>query len=204
MALDPETACRVTLGLMVLGAAGIGLPHRLRADRVGGPVPRQVDPPWFWNSMRLVGPPAGLTVVGFLVQPRWVEFAQVGLPPALRLAGIPFALLGTALFLWMFRHLGLNVTSTSMPREKATLVTSGPYRLVRHPMYTAVILLFGATALLTANVIVLLGGGAVFTLLALRSRLEEARLRDKFGEAYRAYQERTGRFLPRLRFRARP
>ncbi len=198
MPLDVETACRLALGLIFLGAAGIGIPHRLRADRAGGPVSRCADPRWFWVLMGLAGPPLTLACLAFLVQPRWVAFAQPELPAGLRLAGVPLAVAGLALFRWMFRHLGLNVTSTSQPRAHATLITSGPYRWVRHPMYSTALILVVAASLLTANIIVGLGGLAMFALLAARSRIEERRLVEKFGDAYRAYQQRTGRFVPRL------
>jgi protein-S-isoprenylcysteine O-methyltransferase Ste14 len=90
------------------------------------------------------------------------------------------------------------VTSTSMPRSQASLVTTGPYRWIRHPMYSAALILVMAASLLTANLVVVIGGLAMFALLAARSRIEEQRLIAKFGEAYRGYQGRTGRFLPRL------
>src|SRR5687767_13637651 len=126
MPFDPEIICRLALGLMFVGTASIGIPFRLRADRAGGRVSTQVDPPWFWRYMLIIGPPMVLTCLAFLLQPRWVDFARVALPTWLRLLGVPIAILGIALFAWMFRHLGLNVTSTSMPRAAATLVTSGP------------------------------------------------------------------------------
>lgn len=196
MALDSEMVCRATLAGIIVGAAAIGIPHRLRADRAGGRVPLRVDPPWFWITMAVVGPPVGAACVAFLLNPRWVDFATVSAPPWLRLLGAPVGVAGLALFAWMFRHLGLNVTSTSAPRDRGTLVTSGPYRRMRHPMYTAALILLVAAILLTANTVVAIGGVAAFVLLAARSRLEEQRLVAKFGDEYRAYQARTGRFLP--------
>ncbi len=196
MTSDAETVCRVALGFIFIGAACIGLPHRVRADRAGGRVSPRVDPGWFWLLMAIAGPPLTLACLAFLAQPRWIAFAQFELPTWLRLAGIPVAVAGLALFKWMFLHLGLNVTSTSMPRAEATLVTSGPYRWVRHPMYSTVLLLVVAVTLLTANLIVALAGPAMFALLIARSRVEEQRLVERFGEAYLAYRRRTGRFLP--------
>ena len=83
------------------------------------------------------------------------------------------------------------------PREQATLVTTGPYRWIRHPMYTAALTLGVAATLITANAVMAIGGLGMFALLAARSRTEERRLIEKFGDAYRDYQRRTGRFLPR-------
>jgi protein-S-isoprenylcysteine O-methyltransferase Ste14 len=193
-----EAICRLALGLTFLGVATIGIPHRWRADRAGGPVSRRNDPGWFWFLMIFAGPSLALASLAFLIQPRWFAFARVDLPAWTRLLGLPLALAGVGLFGWMFQHLGLNVTSTSMPRREATLVTTGPYRWVRHPMYSAALILALATTLLTASIIVALSGIAVFVLLAARSRIEERRLVEKFGESYRAYQHRTGRFVPRV------
>ncbi len=190
--------CRIALAAIFAGVLAIGLPHRLRADRAGGRVSVRGDPRWFWPMMAVVGPAVALACLGFLIRPAWVSFAALPLPAACRWVGVGFGLAGLCLFGWMFRHLGLNVTSTSIPRSQATLVTSGPYRHVRHPMYSAALLLVIAAALLTANAVVLLGGGAMFALLAARSRVEEQRLVEKFGDAYRAYQARTGRFVPPL------
>jgi len=197
MAFDPEPACRITLGVIVASAAAIGIPYRLRADRAGGPVSRRDDPRWFWILMGMVVPPVAGVCLAFLVQPRWVDFAHIRLPTGWQLTGVPWAVAGVALFTWMFRHLGLNITSTATPRAHAVLVTTGPYRWMRHPMYTAALILAAAATLLTANAIVAIGGVMMFGLLAARSRVEEQRLVKKFGDAYRAYQRRTGRFLPR-------
>ncbi len=199
MMSDPETFGRLALGAVIVGAVVIGLPHRLRADRTGGAVSPRVDPAWFWILMAIMGTPLGLSCIAFLSHPPWVDFAQFDLSIGWRRLGTAIGLAGLALFAWMFRHLGLNVTSTSMPRRNGTLVTTGPYRWVRHPMYAAVLILVIATVLLTANLVVALGGVGMFALLVARSRLEESRLVEKFGDDYRAYQRRTGRFVPRWR-----
>jgi protein-S-isoprenylcysteine O-methyltransferase Ste14 len=185
--------------MMILGVAAVGVPRRRRADQIGGRVSIRHDPPWFWWGMAIVGPPVAVGCGLFLVQPRWVEASSIALPGWLRLAGVGVGAAGVALFAWMFRHLDLNVTSTAEPREHASLVTSGPYRWVRHPMYSAALTLALAATCLTANGIVGVGGAVMFGLLAARSRIEEERLVAKFGERYRDYQAKTGRFLPRWR-----
>jgi protein-S-isoprenylcysteine O-methyltransferase Ste14 len=83
-------------------------------------------------------------------------------------------------------------------REHHTLVTRGPYRWIRHPFYVALALVIVAGALIVANWFVLASGTVVFVLLAIRSRVEEEQLAARFGDAYREYKKRTGRFLPKL------
>ena len=74
MAFDPEPACRVAFGLLIVATMSIGLPFRMRADRAGGRVSVREDPRWFWILMSIVGPPVVLTCIAFLVHPRWIDF----------------------------------------------------------------------------------------------------------------------------------
>jgi protein-S-isoprenylcysteine O-methyltransferase Ste14 len=83
-------------------------------------------------------------------------------------------------------------------RREHTLVTKGPYRWVRHPFYDAVALSVVATSMAAANWFLLLIGGLVFMLMIVRTRMEEEKLLSRFGDSYRAYVERTGRFVPRI------
>jgi hypothetical protein len=92
-----------------------------------------------------------------------------------------------------------------LPREELdgygghTLVIHGPYRWVRHPFYDSAALLMVAVSLIAANWFLLLTGGLAVVLLVVRTQTEEEKLLARFGEAYRAYMKRTGRFLPRTR-----
>jgi protein-S-isoprenylcysteine O-methyltransferase Ste14 len=199
MDFNPEIVCRLSVVLIMLAGMATGLVHRKRADRVGGSVSRHEDPRWFWICMSFIGPPMLLGTLLFIVQPRWLDWSSMPLPSWARLAGLPLGLLGVASFHWMFTHLGRNVTPTSMPRPDATLVTSGPYRWIRHPMYTFGVLWYVSIALLTANWYLAASAVAAFVLLGLRSRIEERRLIEKFGDDYRQYKLVTGRFIPKWR-----
>ncbi len=104
---------------------------------------------------------------------------------------------GGLLLVVTFRTLGKNLTDTVVTRAEHTLVTRGPYRWVRHPCYLATALAVVANSLVTANWFLALTGGIVFGLLVLRTRIEEEKLIERFGEDYKEYMKRTGRFLPR-------
>jgi protein-S-isoprenylcysteine O-methyltransferase Ste14 len=123
----------------------------------------------------------------------------VNLPHWLRWAGLPVGLAAGAWITWMFRSLGANLTDTVTVRTGATLVTGGPYRWVRHPLYTGAAMMVVSISLLAASVYFAVGGALVVLLLVVRTRTEEAQLEARFGEAYRAYRSRTGFLLPRLR-----
>ena len=102
------------------------------------------------------------------------------------------------LLFWTLRGLGTNLTDTVVTRREHTLVTSGPYRWIRHPFYDAVTLFLLAIALAAASWCLFLIGGVFFVLIAIRSQTEEANLLARFGEAYRVYRGRTGKFLPKI------
>jgi protein-S-isoprenylcysteine O-methyltransferase Ste14 len=112
--------------------------------------------------------------------------------------------LGAAAFaaaLWLFHRthadLGRNWSVTLEMREQHTLVTSGIYRRVRHPMYTGFWLWALAQALLLPNWIAGPAGLVGFgTLFFLRVGREEAMMEERFGDEYRRYVARTSRILP--------
>ena len=83
--------------------------------------------------------------------------------------------------------------------EEHSLITTGPYSRVRHPMYTYFYIMTSSTALISANLIVAAFGITAWTLLYLvRVGDEEAMMLEQFGEEYKQYMERTGRLLPKF------
>ena len=117
--------------------------------------------------------------------------------------GVALGGVTVCLLFWTLRTLGKNLTDTVVTRKQHTLVTVGPYRWVRHPFYDCLALLAVTASLVTANAFFLVAGGFGLLLVALRTRVEERNLLSRFGEDYRRYTERTGRFVPRLSNTAR-
>ena len=83
-------------------------------------------------------------------------------------------------------------------RREHTLIRHGPYGWIRHPFYASFALVVIANALTAANWFILLTGSLMFALLVIRCTREEENLISRFGDQYRNYMQRTGRFLPRL------
>lgn len=142
---------------------------------------------------------AGITgVMLFLINPEWMSWASIPLPMLLRWKGVLIGILAGVLWIWTFRHLDRNLTDTVVTRKQHTLVTSGPYRFVRHPFYVSFALLVIANSLVTANWFIFLASGSAFFLIVLRTKKEEANLESRFGDEYRRYAERVGRFFPKF------
>jgi len=173
-----------------------------RAQRARGPATYH-EGVW-WNVVRIVfAVPLVGSLVYFFVNPAWLAGGVVALPEWLRWLGVPLAVVVLALTWSIQSALGDNFETRLHIRQEHTLVTHGPYRLVRHPMYAMFYLLALTIFLQTANAWV--AGTLVVLLTAvmlMRVRHEEEVLTAAFGDDYRAYMARTGRFLPRLTRRA--
>jgi protein-S-isoprenylcysteine O-methyltransferase Ste14 len=147
----------------------------------------------------LFGIPFMLIVVTYMVRPSVLGWARLDLPVWAQWVGVALGLASLPLIWWVQSALGRNFSTVLHVREEHSLVTSGPYRWVRHPMYTVLYMNLTAAFLLTENWLI----GAVFLLslsLIVFSRVgrEELVMVDKFGDQYRAYMRQTGRFLPRF------
>lgn len=198
--MEPETPFRLAL-LVVMGTtASIAVRYRLRAARTGERISRR-DEGWAMAiSLRLAGVALWGATLGYLIGwPLPLGATSYPCPDWLRWCGVGAAAITSLLFLWTLHSLGHNLTDTVVTRRNATLVTHGPYRWVRHPFYLSAALLMGAVTLLAANWLIGATSVAVLSLLALRTPLEEQRLIERFGDAYRDYIRTTGRFWPRWR-----
>jgi protein-S-isoprenylcysteine O-methyltransferase Ste14 len=192
---DVQSRYILMVGLLVL--LSIGVFHRLRA-RTGEKLDRLQEGLFILIALRLTALAGVIALVAYLLNPKNLAFSAVPLPDWLRWAGGGIGFVALGLFSWTLRTLGRNLTDTVVTRKLHTLVITGPYRWVRHPFYLCAALITVAVSLVSANALFLVSGALIFLLLALRTRVEEANLLSRFGEDYRKYMERTGRFLPRL------
>jgi protein-S-isoprenylcysteine O-methyltransferase Ste14 len=195
MNLDATFRPLVVAGFLIIIL--IVLPYRLRSRATGEKLDRTQEGIPMMITLRVAGIVLWLSVFMFMIDPARMAWASIALPPSLRWGGAVLGLVAAMAELWTLRSLGPNLTDTVVTRQDHTLITRGPYRWVRHPFYDCMALFTISAALMMANWFVLAMGVVTFALLALRSRTEEQKLLERFGEPYRAYQARTGRFLPR-------
>jgi len=186
--------------ILILGSA-ILLPivacYRLKSQASGDRLDRRQEGLFILVTLRPLGIACMLALIAYMINPAWMAWSSMVLPGWLRWAGVGLGLIAGTFLIWTLRSLGRNLTDTVVTRREHTLVTSGPYRLVRHPFYLSLALAIAANALAAANWFVLGSGAAALVLIAIRTRKEEELLVARFGDAYRTYMERTGRFLPR-------
>lgn len=124
--------------------------------------------------------------------------ASVRLPASVRWAGAVLAAATLPLSGWIFESLGRNVTPTVTIRARHELVTAGPFRWVRHPLYATGTTFFASLSVVAANWFMGLASVCVLAMLLVRLPEEEGRLLERFDGEYEEYMERTGRLLPML------
>ncbi|HEY9525907.1 MAG TPA: isoprenylcysteine carboxylmethyltransferase family protein [Anaerolineales bacterium] len=194
-----ETIFRILAALILITGMGISSYFRLKADRdTGEKIPRKVDGTFFMTIIRLGGLILWLSPFVYLINPAWMAWSKIGLPEWVRWLGV---ILGVAVILgiyWLFSSIGSGITPTSATRKEHQLVTTGPYRWVRHPLYTIGSSMFIAFGMMADNWFIMLLGILAFLGMASRTPKEEANLIEKFGDEYREYMKRTGRYLPKL------
>ncbi len=191
-----------TFRLVLIVGALIVLPvmvyHRIRSQATREKLDRWQEGLFILFTLRPLGFATVLGLIAYMIDPHWMDWSSISLPAWLRWVGVGLGVIAGGLLIWTLRNLGKNLTDTVVTRRAHTLVFSGPYRWVRHPFYDAVALSILANAITAANWFLLLTGSLVVVLLILRTRTEEEKLLLRFGDSYRTYMERTGRFLPKM------
>lgn len=176
----------------------IGLYFRIRSQATREKLACKEEGVLILVGLRLCLLLAGAVFAADLIDPSSVSWSSVALPEWLRWVGAFLGLIVVPpLLLWTFHSLGRNLTDTVVTRREHTLVTHGPYRWVRHPFYGVVLLWGLSMSLLTANWLIAVLGLAAIAMLVRRTSIEEVKLTERFGDEYRSYAAKTGRFFPR-------
>ena len=123
--------------------------------------------------------------------PRWsAPWSTVGV-----WLGLAIGLVGAGLVLAGLLWLGRNLTAVPHPKADSTLVQSGAYAIVRHPIYSGIILGAFGLGLLKASTLVILYALILFLFFDIKSRREEQWLAAKFSD-YSQYQQRVRKLIP--------
>ena len=187
----------IALAILVtsLGVSGY---YRRRARRDGETIERTREGPALLAVRLLVALPMLAMILLHVARPSIMTWATWGLPPMLRWLGVVLGMLVVLGVRWVLASLGRNVSETVLTKSDHALVTTGPYRWVRHPLYSTGVALILAIGLMLASWMVLgFALAAAALILTVVIPQEEQRLVEAFGDDYRRYMADTGRLLPR-------
>jgi protein-S-isoprenylcysteine O-methyltransferase Ste14 len=191
---DQTFALVLRIGWLILFP--IILFHRVRSQMTGERLDRRQEGALILLTLRPAGIAHMIGVITYMVNPARMAWSSMPLPVWLRWTGVAIGAAAGCLLVWTLVNLGKNLTDTVVTRKAHTLVTAGPYRWVRHPFYDAVALAVLANSLVAANWFLLATGAMLITMIVVRTRREEEHLLARFGDSYRSYIDRTGRFFP--------
>jgi len=130
---------------------------------------------------------------------------RFGYPLALRLipwsattawTGAALCVAGLMFCFWARATLGRNWSGTITIKEAHELIIRGPYRLVRHPIYTGLLTMFVGTAMVTGNLAGVIGVLLAFVSLWVKLKSEESIMLRQFPDEYAAYRRRVKRIIP--------
>lgn len=194
-----ENIFRILAAVILITGVGISSYFRRKADReTGEKLSRKADGNIMMTYIRIGGLILWLSPLVYLINPNWMTWSKIGLPEWVRWAGVGIGILCTLGIYWLFSSIGTGITPVSATRKEHKLSTSGPYRWVRHPLYTVGSSFIVSFGMMADNWFIALLGVLAFIGMAIRTPKEEANLIEKFGDEYREYMKRTGRFLPKL------
>lgn len=194
-----ENIFRILAAIILFTGIGISSYFRRKADRDSGEkISRKVDGNAMMTLIKLGGLILWFSPLVYLINPLWMAWSKIGLPESVRWLGVGVGILCVFGIYWLFSSIGSGITPTSATRKEHKLVTNGPYRWVRHPLYTVGSSMFISFGMMADNWFIAALGVLAFIGMAIRTPKEEANLIGKFGDEYREYMKRTGRFLPKL------
>ena len=140
------------------------------------------------------------TAFYLLASGRWPALSARFLPrnPVFDWLGVLLTFAGVAVSVWARQALGRNWSADVTIRQDHTLVRSGPYASVRHPIYTGILLSLLGTAIAIGEWRALVALGVVAVGFTFKARKEERFLAEEFGPVFEEHRKRTGFLLPRL------
>ncbi len=200
MTLDEFSLRRVAVSAAAaIYWGGVALHARRIRKRIGKSAnlkPRTLQEKILWAAWSFM-------ILGWLLQPLFVSDGKNFQAPLRTLAslvtGLTLIVLGYAATLWCYASMG-NMWRIGVNREeKTTLVTRGPYRIIRHPIYAFQMVMLIGSALLLPTIFSLVLVVVHFGCVQVKAADEEAYLLGVHGETYRAYLNHTGRLFPKLR-----
>jgi len=146
-----------------------------------------------------------ITVIGsaglvlYLLSPSWWTWTFIPLGEWIQWSGIVIALVPIFFLIWVHRHLDKQWSIALEIQEDHKLITTGPYRYVRHPMYLGIFTYTIGLMMISLDVLVILFFAFTIWVNYRRIPREEQMLIQKFGDEYLEYIKRSGRLLPQLR-----
>jgi protein-S-isoprenylcysteine O-methyltransferase Ste14 len=128
----------------------------------------------------------------------WLSVRLVPDTQAVQWTGVLFTAAGVAVAIWARWHLGTNWSGVVTLKEGHELIRTGPYRTIRHPIYTGILLGLLGTAVAVGEIRGLLAVVIAWLSFYVKASREESFLSQEFGASFAEHRQSTGMFFPRF------
>ncbi|MHA1961380.1 MAG: isoprenylcysteine carboxylmethyltransferase family protein [Candidatus Thorarchaeota archaeon] len=148
---------------------------------------------------------AVLSIIGiiglglYLLAPPWWTWTKLPFGEAIQWLGVVLAIIPIFFLVWVHRHLDSQWSIALELQEDHELITSGPYKRIRHPMYLGIFVYTIGMILISSDLLVLVFFAFSIWVNYRRIPREEQMMIDEFGGEYQEYMAKTGKLLPRFR-----
>ena len=198
--MDEQQLFRWLFIVIFVSTISISAYFRRQARQSGEVIPRAQEGWLILLARFLFAAPFYLSIFAYMIDPNWMAWSMLSLPLWLRGLGAVTGLATVPLIYWVMISIGKNISETFLTKENHALITHGPYRWVRHPLYAFATVGFVSLSIVAANWFILAMAFLLIVMMAIFViPKEESQLVLKFGNQYRDYQRRTGKLIPRLR-----
>lgn len=194
-----EQIYRWMLVIFTVLSFGMSGYFRRKARRKGKSTNRLDEDRYLVVLRILIAFPLYTGLLVYMIDPGWMNWSVISIPAWLRWTGVGFVMITPPGVYWVMSNIGENISETILTHQDHKLVMKGPYRCIRHPLYTVGFLYLTGATLITASWFI----GIIVIALYLFLRfmvipIEEEQLLNTFGEDYQAYLNATGCLVPRF------
>lgn len=157
-----------------------------------------------WTGVALIFllPIGFFIAIFYLINPVWLSLSFLVVPDILRWFGLFLIIISFPIIIWVHQILGRAYSYALETKNGQSLITTGPFSRVRHPLYSGHNIFNIGMVLLTLNIPLTIFAIFGIPLTYVRMRDEERMMMNEFGEEYKKYMRRTGRIFPKFLWRS--
>ena len=198
MIAQDDIPFRLIIAAELVAMGGVRAYYSVSRTAHGSPG-RRAESAWFTAILAVLALLHFGAVLAYLADPSLSKGSGFEVAEPIRWTVIVVSSSGAAGVIWAAVSLGASYSPLLRVAQERVVVTAGPYRWIRHPLYAFWLPLMAGWGVTTRNWLVLATGTAILVLMVIRAPREEAMMLNEFGKSYRQYMLHTGCFVPRLR-----
>jgi protein-S-isoprenylcysteine O-methyltransferase Ste14 len=190
----------ILLQLLSMGVVRAYFSARSRKEPDKAKLGDRSEPAWLTAALAMIALVHFGAILTYLTNPSLLQWSTFEAGEVVRWIGIVLSCFGVTGEIWAAVSLGASYSPMLRIADEPAVVMAGPYRWIRHPLYAFWLPVMLGWGFAACNWFIVVSGSVlIFVLAVIRVPQEETMMLKGFGESYREYMKRTGRFLPRLR-----